>query len=101
MPLVRRSADTITRAHQGGRTVTIRLSIDRFEGDKKLIAVLIADDGTAINFPKALLPKGVKAGDLLAVQIERDRAATRRLAADTRKVQGQLKKTDPGGDIRL
>jgi len=36
--------------------VTIRLSIDRFEGDKKQIAVLLAEDGTAINFPKALVP---------------------------------------------
>jgi hypothetical protein len=36
--------------------MTIRLSIDRFEGDRKQIAVLLADDGTPINFPKALLP---------------------------------------------
>jgi Protein of unknown function (DUF3006) len=82
-------------------TVTIRLSIDRFEGDKKQIAVLLADDGTAINFRKALLPKVVKAGDILTFQIERDVEATRKLAADTRKVQGQLKQTDPGGDLKL
>ena len=79
----------------------IRLSIDRFEGDKKQIAVLLAEDGTAINFPKALLPKGSKAGDLLALQIERDSEGTRKLAADTRRVQDQLKKTDPGGDLTL
>ena len=36
--------------------MTIRLSIDRFEGDKKQIAVLLAEDGTAIDFPKALVP---------------------------------------------
>jgi hypothetical protein len=81
--------------------VTIRLSIDRFEGDKKQTAVLIAEDGAAINFPKALLPKGSKAGDLLIVQIQRDVEGTRKLAADTRKVQDQLKRTDPGGDIKL
>jgi Protein of unknown function (DUF3006) len=79
----------------------IHLSIDRFEGDMKQIAVLLTDDGTAINFPKALLPKGARAGDLLTLQIERDATGTRRLAEDTRKVQDQLKKTDPGGDIRL
>jgi hypothetical protein len=79
----------------------IRLSIDRFEGDKKRIAVLLAEDGTAINFPKALLPKGAKAGEILTVQIERDPVATRKLAADTRKVQDQLRRTDPGGDIKL
>jgi Protein of unknown function (DUF3006) len=81
--------------------VTIHLSIDRFEGDKRQVAVLLTDDGTAINVPKALLPKGVKAGDLLTFQIERDAAGTRKLAENTRKVQDQLKKSDPGGDIRL
>jgi Protein of unknown function (DUF3006) len=81
--------------------VTIRLSIDRFEGDKKQIAVLLAEDGTPINFPKTWLPKGAKAGDLLSLQIERDTEGTRMLAADTRKVQDQLKKTDPGRDLKL
>lgn len=81
--------------------MTIRLSIDRFEGNRKQIAVLLAEDGTAINFPKSLLPRGSKAGDILAFQIDRDAEATRKLAAATRRVQDQLKKTDPGGDIRL
>ncbi len=81
--------------------MTIRLSIDRFEGDKKQIAVLLAEDGTTINFPKILLPKGARAGDLLMFRIERDAGATRKLAEDTRKVQDHLKKTDPGGDITL
>ena len=86
----------ICKGLPGEERLTIRLSIDRFEGDKKQIAVLLAEDGTAINFPKALLPKGAKAGDLLTLQIERDAEATRKLAEDTRKVQDQLKKTDPG-----
>ena len=78
-----------------------RLSIDRFEGDKKQIAVLLADDGDQINFPKGLLPKGVKAGDILSLTIERDAEATRQVAEETRAVQEDLKKTDPGGDIKL
>ena len=40
----------------------IRLSIDRLEGDRKQTAVLLAEDGTAIDFPKTLLPDGVGAG---------------------------------------
>ena len=36
--------------------MTIRLSIDRLEGDKKPIAVLQAEDGTAVDFPKVLVP---------------------------------------------
>ena len=81
--------------------MTIRLSIDRFEGDRKHTAVLLADDGTAINFPKSLLPRGARPGDVLTVQIERDVQATRKVADETRKVQAELKKRDPGGDIWL
>jgi hypothetical protein len=81
--------------------VKVRLSIDRFEGDGKRVAVLLSDDGTQVNFPRALLPKGVKAGDILTLTIERDVKATRDLAKQTRAVQADLKKTDPGGDISL
>jgi hypothetical protein len=81
--------------------VKSRLTIDRFEGDKKQVAVLLSDDGTQINFPKALLPKGAKAGDVLLLSIERDTDATRKTAQETRAVQNDLKKTDPGGDIKL
>jgi hypothetical protein len=34
----------------------LQLSIDRFEGDKNQVAVLLTDDGTQINIPKALIP---------------------------------------------
>jgi hypothetical protein len=81
--------------------VPIRLSLDRFEGDRKQIAVLLTDDGTPINFPKALLPKGARPGDVLTLQIERDTEATKRVAKATRRVQDDLKKRDPGGDVRL
>ena len=82
-------------------TMTLRLSIDRFEGDQKDIAVLLADDGTSINVPKRFLPRNARAGDVLALTIERDAAATKQVADSTRKVQDELKKTDPGGDVRL
>jgi hypothetical protein len=84
-----------------GHTMTIRLSIDRFEGDRKQITVLLTDDGASINFPKALLPKGSKPGDILVFNIERDTAATKRVAGDTKRVQEDLKRRDPGGDIKL
>jgi hypothetical protein len=81
--------------------VKIRLSIDRFEGEKKEIAVLLTDDGTSINFPKRLLPKGARPGDVLSLSLERDVQATRRLADQTKSIQNELKKTDPGGEIKL
>ena len=81
--------------------MVIRLAIDRFEGEKKSIAVLLSDDGTHINFPKRLLPRGSRAGDVLTFVIERDVTTTRKVTLETRKLQDELRKTDPGGDIRL
>lgn len=81
--------------------MTTRLTIDRFEGDKKQIAVLLTDGGDQINFPKALFPKGAKAGDILNFSIEKDAGETAKVAGQTASVQADLKKTDPGGDIKL
>jgi hypothetical protein len=81
--------------------VAVHLSLDRFEGKDKAIAVLVDDDGATINVPRAFLPAGAKPGDVLAMTLERDEAATRKLADDTRKIQDELKATDPGGDIKL
>jgi hypothetical protein len=47
--------------------VKIRLSIDRFEGEKKQIAVLITDDGQQFHIPQGLLPGRAKAGDVLTL----------------------------------
>ena len=92
---------TPTARPSGADAMRLRLSLDRFEGDKKEIAVLLADDGTTIDFPKRLLPKDARAGDILALTIERDAAATKQMADATRKVQDELKKADPGGDVKL
>lgn len=81
--------------------MTIRLSIDRFEGDDKRIAVLLDEDGRPINIPRDLLPRGAKAGEVLSLTFERDLEATRALAEETRAVQDDLAKTDPGGDLKL
>jgi hypothetical protein len=90
-----------TLKRQGARTLTIRLTIDRFEGARKQVAVLLTDEGTQINFPRRLLPRGVKAGDILSLAIEKDAGMTRQVARETHAVQDDLKKTDPGGDIKL
>lgn len=76
----------------------LSLSIDRFEG---ALAVLLADDGTQVDFPRKLLPKGAKAGDVLSFTIDRDGAATKAVVDKTRKVQDELKQRDPGGDLKL
>jgi hypothetical protein len=81
--------------------VTTRLSLDRFEGKDKSIAVLVTEDGATINVPRALLPPSARAGDVLTLSLERDAAATKKLGEETRKVQKDLKATDPGGDLKL
>ena len=78
-----------------------RLSFDRFEGKGKQIAVLVADDGATLNVPKSLLPSGAKPGDVLSLALELDAGATAALAKETRRVQDDLSKRDPGGDIKL
>ena len=81
--------------------ITTVLSIDRFEGPKKEIAVLLTDDGRTVNLPRWLLPKGAKAGDVLKVSLERDIGATAKVVAETKKVQAELSKRDDGGDLKL
>jgi Protein of unknown function (DUF3006) len=81
--------------------VSTRLSLDRFEGKGKQIAVLVADDGATLNIPKSLLPSGAKPGDVLSFSLELDPGATAKLAQETRRLQDDLSKRDPGGDIKL
>ena len=81
--------------------MTTSLSIDRFEGSKNEIAVLVADDGRSFDLPRWLLPNGAKAGDVVSLSIELDPAATAQLVAKTKKVQADLAKGDDGKDIQL
>jgi hypothetical protein len=81
--------------------MSFHLTIDRYEGAGKAIAVLLTDDGEAINVPRRLLPRGAKAGDVLTVRIQRDRAATKEVAERTRAVEDELDRRDTPGDVSL
>jgi Protein of unknown function (DUF3006) len=81
--------------------VSIRLTLDRFEGKSKEIAVLINDEGQTFNLSKSLLPPGTEPGDVFTLTLERDDDASRQVAAETHRVQDELSKRDPGGDIKL
>ncbi|WZO98733.1 DUF3006 domain-containing protein [Isosphaeraceae bacterium EP7] len=81
--------------------MSTRLTVDRFEGEGKAIAVLLTEGGDPLEFPKALLPKGTRPGDVLNFVIEKDAGATRAVADATGKVQDELAKGDDGGDIKL
>ncbi len=79
----------------------MRLSIDRFEGDRKKIDVLVTEDGRTILWPRDLLPRGAKAGEVLSITLERDLEATADVARAASAVREKLDRRDPGGDIRL
>jgi hypothetical protein len=89
--------------HDDSNVKTLAVSVDRIErtAGRGELAVLLGPDGTPINVPRGLLPDGVQPGDVLQVTFRRDLEATRRVGARTRQVQDELKKTDPGGDLRL
>ena len=81
--------------------MSTRLSLDRFEGKGKQIAVLVTDDGEALNLPRSILPAGTKPGDVLTLTLERDDVASKQVSQETREVQDRLADRDPGGDIKL
>jgi hypothetical protein len=81
--------------------MSTRLSLDRFEGKGKQIAVLLTDDGETFNLPKSILPAGTRPGDVLTLSLSRDDVATKQVAEETRQVQDKLAERDPGGDIKL
>ena len=61
----------------------------------------LTDDGETLNLPRSILPPGTQPGDVLTLTLERDAAATRQVAEETRQVQDKLAERDPGGDIKL
>jgi len=84
-------------------------TVDRVEGD---VAVLVGDDGAAIDVPRNTLPVRVREGMVLRVRLAGrgrpdwsictidDEERERRLA-DARERLGRLRRTDPGGDVVL
>jgi hypothetical protein len=79
----------------------ISAAIDRFEGKSQELAVILLPEKHVCNIPRSLLPPDAKPGDALKIHIEIDPVATAQVARETRDIQAELKKSDPGGDIEL
>ena len=83
-------------------------AIDRLEG--KLV-IVVGDDGRSMDVERSKLPKGVREGTVLRVRIgpagpdwssaEIDRAEERRRREETKQLLDEMKKSDPGGDVKL
>lgn len=79
------------------------VALDRFEQDRDgaELAVLVTDDGRSIIVPRAFLPGGATPGVTLAWTLTLDPAATAEVARQAEATRADLKKTDPGGTIKL
>lgn len=82
--------------------------VDRFEGK---LAVLVGDDRSSHDVPKASLPKGCREDTVLRVPVVSgnpdfgraviDVAERERRLARAKAALDQLKRRDPGGDVTL
>jgi hypothetical protein len=62
--------------------------IDRFESDKAVL--LLGEDETRCNFPRAYLPNGVSEGDYLVINISLDPDATNSAREETEDLLRRL-----------
>ncbi|HHT09799.1 MAG TPA: DUF3006 domain-containing protein [Candidatus Atribacteria bacterium] len=75
-----------------------RFTIDRFEAQW---AVLETPDGKTINYPRNLLPKDAKEGDVFDLNIDMNQKASEERKTNFKGIVDDLKKKDKGGDIQL
>lgn len=84
-------------------------TVDRIEGD---VAVLVGDEGVALDVPVGTLPVTAREGVVLRVRLAPsgkpdwssaapDAAERERRLREARARLGRLRRTDPGGDVAL
>jgi hypothetical protein len=84
-------------------------AVDRLERN---IVVLVSDTGETIDMPRVELPGGVREGAVLRVRFGAqnlpdwssaviDQEEERRRLRDAKEMLDDLKRSDPGGDIKL
>jgi hypothetical protein len=85
--------------------------VDRIEGDRERLAILVPDAGRAIEVALAELPRGCAEGDVIRVPVRgghpvwegavRDATERDRRLAGAGEVLRKLRGRDPGGDVVL
>ncbi|PYO87629.1 MAG: hypothetical protein DMD38_01265 [Gemmatimonadetes bacterium] len=84
-------------------------AVDRLERD---IAVLVSDSGATVQIPRVELPTGIREGAVLRVRFGAqnlpdwssaviDKEEERRRLREAKEMLDDLKRSDPGGDIKL
>jgi len=83
--------------------------VDRLEGN---IAVLVSDSGATVQMPRVELPTGLREGAVLRVRFGAqnlpdwssavlDKEEEQRRLREAKEMLDDLKRSDPGGDIKL
>jgi hypothetical protein len=83
--------------------------LDRFEGERAVLERALHE---TLDLPRALLPARLREGDALRVAIRtadgesrltivRDEEETRRRADEAGRILRDLRRGDPGGDVKL
>jgi hypothetical protein len=84
-------------------------AVDRLEGG---IAVLVSDAGETVEWPRVELPSGLREGSVLRVRLGPqnrpdwssaviDKEEQKRRLKESKRMLDEMKRSDPGGDIRL
>ena len=84
-------------------------AVDRLERD---IAVLVSDSGATVQIPRVELPTGIREGAVLRVRFGAqnlpdwsgaviDKEEERQRLREAKEMLDDLKRSDPGGDIKL
>ena len=84
-------------------------AVDRLEGN---IAVLVSDSGATVQMPRVELPTGLREGAVLRVRFSAqnlpdwssaviDRQEEERRLREAKQMLDEMKRSDPGGDIKL
>jgi hypothetical protein len=68
----------------------VRVQIDRFEDDGWAVLLLYPDGERSFDAPRELLPVEASPGDVFEVRFEHDRAETKRLVAENRRLLDEL-----------
>ena len=84
-------------------------AVDRLEGS---IAVLVSDSGATLQMPQVELPTGLREGAVLRVRFGAqnlpdwssaviDKKEEERRLREAKQMLDEMKRSDPGGDIKL
>jgi hypothetical protein len=68
----------------------MRVQMDRFEDNRWAVLLPYPEGGRSFDVAREMLPEPVEAGDVFEVRFERDPEKTERIAAENRRLLGEL-----------